>query len=90
MWGLVRAEKTGTHAVRMDMFYATLAHMPHVRAYSANFFWGVSRGCLGVPERQRLGVVLNLFPVARADHSVWLLSVPSIPLIQAARRLHMM
>jgi hypothetical protein len=69
----------------------------HVGAYATcsglfvGFFLGAFLGgCLGVAERQRLGVVLSLFPVARADDSVWLLSVPSIPLIQAARRLDVM
>jgi ABC-type arginine/histidine transport system permease subunit len=46
-WGLVRAEKTGYHAVRMGMFYGMLAHVPHVRAYSSEFLYGVSRGVFG-------------------------------------------
>ena len=47
IWGLVRAEKTGNHAVRMGTFYGMLAHVPHVRAYSSEFLYGVSRGVFG-------------------------------------------
>jgi ABC-type arginine/histidine transport system permease subunit len=51
IWGLVRANRTGNHAVRMSMFYGMLAHVPHVRAYSSEFLYGVPRGCLGLESR---------------------------------------
>jgi hypothetical protein len=42
MGGVVRAEKMGSHAVRVGVFCVRLPDLPHVRACSWDIPWGLS------------------------------------------------